>query len=117
MWPAGSRGSAIPLSRTVIRRHLALRIKSALGQRILYALDVRFGVPHGVSLGHAGRERRRSCTSPGASGTPLTPENRHSQEQTPGRAPENTASTVAQAGESTPENAALSANYAPADQE
>jgi hypothetical protein len=31
--------------------------------------------------------------------------------------PENTASTVAQAGGSTPENAELPANYAPADQE
>jgi hypothetical protein len=44
-------------------------------------------------------------------------ENSHSQEQAPGLTPENTVSTVAQAGESTPENAELPANYALAGQE
>lgn len=54
---------------------------------------------------------------PTVSVTPANPENGHSREQAPRMTPGNIASTVAQAGGSTPENAELPANYAPADQE
>ena len=46
---------AIAVLLIVIRRHLALGVKPAIGQRLPHALDVRLGVPHRkarrVSLG------------------------------------------------------------------